>query len=461
MATRGQAPPRSASEDLRREVRRNCLLADVAGPVLAPNLALSRYNSAMGVDREKLYQEVWAEPMTSVASRYKVSGSFLARVCDRLGVPRPPRGYWVQLKVGKAPARPALPSPKPGDELEWTREGEPRRAPRELPKAPTVLPAAETATSGVSAKHGLVVGVRELFEIGRTTDAGYLKPNKKLLADIFTTKETLGRALDVAGRLFSALERRGHRVFLAPVGPHCHHLDVDHREKPTGERHYSERWSPARPTVVTIGTVMFGLSLYELSENVEVRHTNGQYVRVPPRAVAKPPAAANSWRDWTFRKDMPTGRLCLKAYSPYPRAKWERLWPEAPRAKLKDNFAAVIADLEAAAPVLAELVAEGERQAEIEHRRWEEQRRKWEREEAERRQVQALKDSREQLLAIVDAWTLASSIENFFERAAGRAAELDESERDAVVARLERARKMFGGVDALRHFRAWKAPEER
>jgi hypothetical protein len=41
------------------------------------------------VSRERLYQEVWAEPMTSVAIRYKVSTSFLARVCTWLNVPRP------------------------------------------------------------------------------------------------------------------------------------------------------------------------------------------------------------------------------------------------------------------------------------------------------------------------------------------------------------------------------------
>ena len=80
----------------------------------------------MGIDRETLYEEVWAEPMTTVSQRYAVSSSFLARVCERLNVPRPPRGYWAQLKVGKAPERPALPPVRPGDELEWSRSGPPR-----------------------------------------------------------------------------------------------------------------------------------------------------------------------------------------------------------------------------------------------------------------------------------------------------------------------------------------------
>jgi len=73
----------------------------------------------MPVTRETLYQEVWAEPMTTVAKRYDVSSSFLVRVCERLNVPRPPRGHWQRLAVGKAVERDALPDPQPGQELEW------------------------------------------------------------------------------------------------------------------------------------------------------------------------------------------------------------------------------------------------------------------------------------------------------------------------------------------------------
>jgi hypothetical protein len=51
----------------------------------------------MRVTREQMYQEVWAEPMTTVAN-YQMSSTFLARICERLNVPRPPRGYWAQLE---------------------------------------------------------------------------------------------------------------------------------------------------------------------------------------------------------------------------------------------------------------------------------------------------------------------------------------------------------------------------
>ncbi|MFA7386512.1 MAG: hypothetical protein WCZ87_02490, partial [Thiohalobacteraceae bacterium] len=40
--------------------------------------------------------------MIKIAEKFDVSGSYLARVCTALRVPRPERGYWAKLAVGKA-----------------------------------------------------------------------------------------------------------------------------------------------------------------------------------------------------------------------------------------------------------------------------------------------------------------------------------------------------------------------
>ena len=47
--------------------------------------------------REALYGLVWAEPMLKVAARFKVSSSYMARICGLMNVPRPERGYWAKL----------------------------------------------------------------------------------------------------------------------------------------------------------------------------------------------------------------------------------------------------------------------------------------------------------------------------------------------------------------------------
>jgi hypothetical protein len=61
-------------------------------------------------DREKIYQEIWSEPIQHVAKRYKLSDVGLAKVCRKLNIPRPGRGYWAIKAAGKTTARrPPLP----------------------------------------------------------------------------------------------------------------------------------------------------------------------------------------------------------------------------------------------------------------------------------------------------------------------------------------------------------------
>jgi hypothetical protein len=91
--------------------------------------------------REELYWLVWAEPMTKIAARFEVSGSYLAWVCEALAVPRPPRGHWAILAIGKATPAPPSPEPKAGPALGWSRDDTPvPRAEPALPKAPVRRP---------------------------------------------------------------------------------------------------------------------------------------------------------------------------------------------------------------------------------------------------------------------------------------------------------------------------------
>jgi len=61
------------------------------------------------LDRDKLYEEVWAEPMTKVSKRYEISDVALAKVCRKLEVPVPQRGYWARAAHGQKPKQHPLP----------------------------------------------------------------------------------------------------------------------------------------------------------------------------------------------------------------------------------------------------------------------------------------------------------------------------------------------------------------
>ena len=61
-------------------------------------------------ERTNLYEEVWAEPVTTVSKRYGISDVALRKICQALAVPLPPRGYWARIGAGTPPRRPALPN---------------------------------------------------------------------------------------------------------------------------------------------------------------------------------------------------------------------------------------------------------------------------------------------------------------------------------------------------------------
>ncbi|MBU3130620.1 hypothetical protein [Clostridium tagluense] len=60
-------------------------------------------------EREKLYDKVWAEPVTTVAQRYNISDNGLRKHCKRLWIPLPPRGHWDKVKAGQKVYKPDLP----------------------------------------------------------------------------------------------------------------------------------------------------------------------------------------------------------------------------------------------------------------------------------------------------------------------------------------------------------------
>jgi hypothetical protein len=419
------------------------------------------------ITREKLYDEIWSEPMTTVAERYEVSSNYLARICERLSIPRPGRGYWQQLAAGKLVEREPLPKPDPGDETVWTRGADGVYHARPI-GAPTFTGPGERGTKrGQRPKtHPLLVGVREDFldsKPRRYDEHGYLVPKRSALPDIFVSKDVLTSAIALANRLYLELEDRGHWVREAAVHGYRRPM-LEHREgagaKPQQHDAYASRiWSSARPTLVYIGGVAIGLVIFEIAEEAEVMRDGDELVRVPQTKAIDRLRQAQSWR--FFHRWLPSGRLALQAYSPYGRASWERYWRESKRGDLNRMFSEVAQQLETAAPEIAKLEQEAERKAEEEHQRYLAAERERRRKELEELRVKTAAESREQLLDVIESWVTACHVERFFQELNQRREALSDDERATIDSRIERARALFGGgADATKHFRRWKAPEE-
>lgn len=66
------------------------------------------------LNRNNLFDRVWAEPMAKLAPKWGLSGPGLKKHQKRLDVPTPPRGYWPKMWAGKKVKRPKLPELETG-----------------------------------------------------------------------------------------------------------------------------------------------------------------------------------------------------------------------------------------------------------------------------------------------------------------------------------------------------------
>lgn len=423
----------------------------------------------MTVDRKTLYEEVWQEPMTTVADRYGVSSSFLARVCERLNVPRPSPGHWSKLRHGKSIVQLPLPQLRPGDEQAWSPGTEllklTTRKTSKIERQP--IPQTKRGKRRRHKKdrptqHELLKGALAHFEKVRVSvlDEGeelHLKPTKQLLLDVCASKPSLDEALGLANELYLTLEDRGFQTVLAPSNLRLSGARLDVRADGGREEGRPVVWRPLRPTVVFIGTLAIGLSVYEMTEEIELRWVDGKYIR----ADAPIPKRTRGLRTWTTRKNTPSGRLAVLAYSPYYGVNWTKRWSEKRSGELRSKCSTIARELIQTAPAIVELVKEANREEEVRQKQRELERVEWKRREAERQRLLTCKASKEELLDIVEQWTTACRIEAFFADVASSADDLDEDDQANILSRLDEARALFGDPEALSWFRDWKLASER
>lgn len=75
-------------------------------------------------EREKLYKEVWEEPMTSLAKKYGVSDVALRKHCLKMDIPLPKAGHWVKVKAGHKVEIPSLPKSEVPDKVIVTAQSD-------------------------------------------------------------------------------------------------------------------------------------------------------------------------------------------------------------------------------------------------------------------------------------------------------------------------------------------------
>ncbi len=291
--------------------------------------------------------------------------------------------------------------------------------PRSLPKPPARLRRLKAVVRDGTGPHPVLAGVKEVFGQGQEIDQGFLKPTKRRLADIVVTRPMLDEGIALLDELFRRFELRGHPVSLAPADRIYWRADVDVRESPgkTADHRYPSLWAPSKPTVVFIGTVAVGLTLFELTETKEARRIDGKYLPLEQAERHRPRHGWPQW-SWTTQHAFATGRFCLQAYSPYPLARWSETWRERKPGDLRKRLDTIVRAVRAAAPVVAQLVEEGERAEQIRRREQEAQWQRFLEQQKRERREKARQAARADLLKIIERWG-GQRIHSFFAAAQG------------------------------------------
>lgn len=71
------------------------------------------------LSRQELYDMVWQTPMSRLGEEFGISDKGLAKICARMDIPCPPRGYWAQKAAGRA----VQPAPLPPREESHEKGG--------------------------------------------------------------------------------------------------------------------------------------------------------------------------------------------------------------------------------------------------------------------------------------------------------------------------------------------------
>lgn len=303
----------------------------------------------VAMTREELFDLIWAQGVAATSRRLGVSGSYLARVCIALEVPRPKRGHWGLQSVGRAPPKPTLPPPSPFNPGSWSRDKSKR-----ISMKPLYTRVFRNQAAGEhQAEHPLVSLTRRHLEAAarRSDDVDeYLRlPNRFHRADVTVSGRGLPSALEFADRLFMCLEARGHNVVIADPVQKLARASIDPREpSPSGRRQREEFLVAARqPTVVYIGSTPVGLAIVETSKDVKVQYAGyGKFVPV------------TEWKGrhvgytWSTLKEMPSGRFRLLAYDPSRLEGWRYVWQESKPDELIGRVDKIARELERAAKTL-------------------------------------------------------------------------------------------------------------
>ena len=173
--------------------------------------------------REQLYEQVWTEPMATLAKKYGLSDVGLAKICRKMRIPLPWRGYWQKKGAGKA-LRPT-PLPKlPASASKTMHKVVFRRTEKSLNGVEASGPVQEqeqyesreenriVVAEVLVDPHPLVVETVKTFRRAKPDERGYLRSMAQSHLSVHVTLDSADRAMCIFDALLKGLDTRGYTI---------------------------------------------------------------------------------------------------------------------------------------------------------------------------------------------------------------------------------------------------------
>lgn len=173
-------------------------------------------------NREELYKEIWAQPMLKLAPKYGISSVMLGKVCRKLSIPVPGRGYWARKASGYRVSIKPLPKLKDAPVIQRFKfpEPEPKVPPMPEPEPNDAeylrikeVESLEIAINASTPLDRLVAATAKAFRSAQTDDRGYRSTRfADGVLDLRISEGTLDRAIQILNAVVVALGSLGFQV---------------------------------------------------------------------------------------------------------------------------------------------------------------------------------------------------------------------------------------------------------
>jgi hypothetical protein len=262
------------------------------------------------ISRDDLYAQVWEKPMMQLASEYGISGNGLAKICRKLAVPYPGRGYWARKAAGQKVSQLRLPDKAEGvpSQVRIAPTLPPPPPPRLAPELEGKLAAARLLTSGITVPaklqrpHPVIAAWIE--ERRRRRQEARTDPWRRMsdVPDFSAIDRRRHRFLDA---LFKTLERHGFKAKTGERGEVCLEVERERVEFELKEKYRQVR----RP--LTEEEKKWGLKLASRAPPQCTCHAKRRSVTILLPRTRKDPATG--WKNILASGQIPGGTTTRSA----------------------------------------------------------------------------------------------------------------------------------------------------